>query len=120
MVYCIASLQSVHVLAPSPLLLATREEHHNRLMGLLEQCLNSASLKGGMLKCTLWPLIIAGTGLQMGTIEDKMFVEKQLMESSVSQGSQLPFLGRTVLRKIWSSPHNDWDEWFDRPYLFLG
>ncbi|KAI1863291.1 uncharacterized protein JN550_009611 [Neoarthrinium moseri] len=120
MVYCIAALQSVHVLGHSALLLATKEKHHKRLMGLLEHCLKSASLRGGMMKCTLWPLIIAGTGLRAGTGDDRLFLERQLTETSASLGSQLPLLGKTVLRSVWSSPHPHWDDWFDKPYLFLG
>ncbi|KAI1839892.1 hypothetical protein JX265_004952 [Neoarthrinium moseri] len=118
-VYCISSLQSLGVLPYSPSMRDTKARHGKRLLMLLEEALTSLSLKHIMIKCMVWPLIMAGTQASLGSPAQKAFVERTLMEMSYEHGSRLPMLAREVLNKFWASTNNGWDDCFPQPYAFL-
>lgn len=119
MIYCISSLQSGQILPRSTVLNDLNRKHHNRLMDLLREGLTSMELRVSLVKCMLWPLVIAGTGLRTGTVADRSFVEEQLMELCQDAGASLPPLAINLARRFWTSGDMGWDDCFNKPYVFV-
>ncbi|KAM0808354.1 putative Fungal-specific transcription factor domain-containing protein [Seiridium cardinale] len=119
MVFCISSLQSVSVLPRSSSMQATKARHHQILMASLQEGLTSVQLKDSLIKCMLWPLIVAGTELRFGSIADRDFIGRSLEHMCQNVGSSLPLLGNVLLKKYWDSDRLEWDECFDKPYAFV-
>ncbi|KAH6657425.1 fungal-specific transcription factor domain-containing protein [Truncatella angustata] len=119
MVYCISSMQSVQVLPRSTTIDSLKKIHHKRLLSLLREGMFSTELKPGLLKCTMWLLLVAGTELRTGSLADQAFVEEQLEDMCQDIGSSLPRLGTIVLRRFWNSERAGWDDCFEKPYAFV-
>lgn len=119
MIYCISSLQSVFATYNAVFLRDTKVRHFKRLMALLREGLKSPQLRDSLTKCTLWLLIVAGTELRAGGLEDRAFVEDQLGGMCREIGSSLPILAIGVLTQFWQSSNSAWDDCFTRPYAFV-
>jgi hypothetical protein len=127
--YAIASLQSVGVLSRASRALASLVAWHlDRTLRLLREGLGSPVLKPRIFTAVAWQLVVAGAQLKAGRgagrgdflAADRAFVEKQLTLQSIELGSVVTLVAKSVLRRFWDSDLTEWDECFDRPWLFVG
>lgn len=68
--------------------------------------------------CLCWPAVVAGFEANTGSIEERSFVEDYLETMGMALGGAFPLLARRRLRDFWDSGAQEWDECFDRPYMF--
>lgn len=121
MIYCISSLHSASALVDDSAATLQRKkaEHHERLMLLLEEGLTSPQSRDSLMKCILWPLVVAGTELLNGSQVQMNFVKRQLQDMCQDIGSSLPLLAKAVLQRFWDSGLPGWDNCFEKPYAFV-
>lgn len=114
-VYCIASLQFLHVLPRSSRMKILRSEFGNGLYGDLKKAIECPKI----IQYTLWPMIIAGFEATDRSQKKKDWISKSLLALSRCQGSASPLKVRAVLVRFWLKRLSGWDECFDRPFNFV-
>lgn len=114
--YCIMSLQSVGLLDPTttPRTTALDHAHYERLLQLLKKVLAFPHLR----HCATWPLVVAGIRAARGIREDRCYIAEELKENARYGGSALPLQAKGLLERFWASGSTDWEDCFDRPYVF--
>lgn len=112
--YCIMSLQSVGLLPSTLETVALDASHYERLMQLLRRGLAYPHLRHSV----TWPLVVAGIRAASGSREDRHYVIKELKESARVGGTALPLQAKEVLERYWASGSTNWDDCFDRPYVW--
>ncbi|ETS82046.1 hypothetical protein PFICI_07048 [Pestalotiopsis fici W106-1] len=121
MVFCLSSLQSVRVLPRSAAVQTCKARHHQRLLQDLREglCKRSLRFRDVLIKCIMWPLMIAGTELRNGSLADRNFIERELENMSPTIGSYLPVYALSLIKRFWQSDEVEWDECFDEPRAFV-
>lgn len=114
--YCTMSLQSVGLLdaTTTPRTAALDRAHYERLLQLLKQVFAFPHLR----HCATWPLVVAGIRAARGSREDRRYVAEELKESARYGGTALPLQAKGLLERFWASGSTDWEDYFDRPYVF--
>ncbi|KAK7750297.1 hypothetical protein SLS62_007814 [Diatrype stigma] len=114
--YCTMSLQSVGLLDPkaTPRTAALDRAHYERLLQLLKQVFAFPHLR----HCAMWPLVVAGIRAARGSREDRRYVVEELKKGARYGGSALPLQAKGLLERFWASGSMDWEDCFDRPYVF--
>lgn len=114
-IYCIASLQFLHVIPCSARMRILRAEFGNVLFANLKKAIECPKI----IMYTLWPMIIAGNEATDRSQMRKDWISKSLMTLSRCQGSGSPLKVRAVLGRFWGRGLSGWDECFDRPFNFV-
>ncbi|EMR64442.1 putative c6 zinc finger domain protein [Eutypa lata UCREL1] len=112
--YCIMSLQSVGLLPSTLETVALDASHYERLMQLLRRGLAYPHLRHSV----TWPLVVAGIRAASGSRQDRHYVIRELSESARVGGTALPLQAKEVLERYWASGSTNWDDCFDRPYVW--
>lgn len=92
----------------------TKAECRDELFELLEDNFESPVI----LKCSLWPLIVAGVEAAGGAATERRFVAACLSDLSERTGVP-PRTAKIVLERIWVSGETSWDKCFSEPFLIL-
>ncbi|THC87327.1 hypothetical protein EYZ11_013228 [Aspergillus tanneri] len=115
--YCMSSLQNLCLFPQGSPLSNSRYTERELLYGLLSQAfgpLSSLGLKGYL----LWPTMVLGVEAVDGGAVMRFFVQRSLIELSVSRGTYSPLAAKEVLESFWASDKTGWDACFDQPYMF--
>jgi hypothetical protein len=113
-IYCIASLQSVSVLALTPFLRSWRVTTGQTLQENLREAMNHLKFRIFL----VWPMVVLGVEAVNGGAGMRGFVQDQLPELSHYMGTNVPLKAKEVLQKFWVSGQTRWDACFDQPYSF--
>ncbi|KAF2134984.1 hypothetical protein P153DRAFT_372221 [Dothidotthia symphoricarpi CBS 119687] len=114
-IYCTMSLQSLGVLPNNLEMDAMRSAHGDRLRTSLTTAFNSTRLS----RFVMWPLVVAGVEAGYRSENVRRWVAQRLSEMSRDLGTSSPLRARKVLMRYWERGLPDWDECFDRAYVFI-
>jgi hypothetical protein len=114
MLYCIISLEHLHLLDPSILTQPIRHKYTVRLTAAIR-----AGLEWPRVKYFItWPIVVLGVEVAGHGPEMQDWVEGLLVGMSKEFGNCSPLVARSALRKFWKEKRKLWDECFDKPYAF--
>ncbi|OAR03058.1 hypothetical protein LLEC1_05046, partial [Akanthomyces lecanii] len=112
--YCVSSMQSLSVLAPTIALTTDVDVITVRLQAHLKLAVLSPRLN----RFVFWPLMVLGVQAARGSNATRIFVAEEMSRMSFRTGTCVPSLARTVLERFWASGETHWDACFDQPYVF--
>lgn len=115
LLYYISSLQSVSVLLPTSSLKELVSTETHALYALIKQALRNPRIEMFL----VWPLIVLGVKAVHWKIHEKRDLVRTWTEHMCTfTGSYSLFHLREVLEGFWASGKTNWDDCFDKPYLF--
>lgn len=114
MLYCILSLEHLHLLDPTISTPPLRHRYTVRLTAAIR-----AGLEWPRVKFFItWPIVVLGVEVAEHGPEMQDWVDGLLVGMSREFGTCSPLVARSALRMFWKEKKIKWDECFDKPHAF--